>query len=130
MRSSRQENTSRRSKRDLRLASMIGLLLAGLGVGVAEIGDATALDKANQFRTAARKNGPPGKPFAPIQRRLPGNPDAGRKGPSGPAVGNKNEITHTDQFGKGAFGRTGLGKSATRDMPYGRGLSDHLGKGL
>ena len=60
MRSGGQENTSRRAKRDFRLASIIGLLLAGLGIGVAQIGEAIAFDKPNQFRAAARKNGPPG----------------------------------------------------------------------
>jgi hypothetical protein len=134
MRSGGQENSSRRAKSDLRLASIIGLLLAGLGIGVAQIGEATAFDKANQFRAAARKSGPPGRSFAPFQRRLPANHDAIQKGTSGPAVADKSAVTHTDYAGKGAFGRTGLdrtgGKAATAEMPLGKGLSDHGGKGL
>ena len=118
MRSGGEENFSRRAKRDLRLASIVGLLLAGLGIGVAQIGGATAFDKGNQFRAAARKNGLPGRSFAPFQRRLPANSVAIQKGASGPAVADKNTVTHTDHADKAPWaGPAWRGPDSARVQP-------------
>ena len=60
---------------------------------------------------------------------MPANPNAGQEGPSGPVVGSKDAITHTDHLGKGDFGRTGRGKTAAGETPLGKGPSDHPRKG-
>jgi subtilisin family serine protease len=116
--------------RNLRLASLISLLLAGLVIGIAQIGDATALDRPTPFRNAIKRNASAGKPFAALQRRPNLNPAAGQKTPSGPVVGKRDATTHDRQFGRGPLDKTGLGKTASRETTTGKEPNGQPGKGF
>ncbi|HEY7297280.1 MAG TPA: S8 family serine peptidase [Xanthobacteraceae bacterium] len=116
--------------RNLRCASLIGLLLAGFGIGIAQIGDARALDQPKQFRSAIKRNAPAGKPFAALQRRQNFNPAAGQKTPSESVLGNRDAATHDRQFGRRPLDKAVLGKSANRDVTTGKEPNGQLGRGL
>src|SRR5437870_11966136 len=70
MHSGGREKSSENPTRTLQAATIIGLVLAGVAIGMAYVGDARAVDEPKQVPKVLKKNAPPakGKPTAPIQK--------------------------------------------------------------
>jgi subtilase family protein len=126
-----------------RIATIAGLILAGIALGIGFVGNASAVDDP-KHKAAAKKNAPAkGKPvlpgqkqfavpgqkgtgqpkqFAPLQKQITGTPGAGPNGvaTTGPGASK----TGTSLLSKGPFGKNATGQTAT-----GTGQTGPLGKG-